>query len=98
MSYNDIPCADPSAGRNACNEKKAMPDQALAEILHETCALADDVLNMTHIINNYLFCDCSTGADRPEESRCFRDELLKTRYELCAAVKELAEITTKLGI
>jgi hypothetical protein len=66
--------------------------------MHETCALADDVLNLVHRINGFLFPENPACDDRPEDPRCFRDELLKTRYELNITVRKLAEMAGQLGV
>lgn len=86
-----------NAGHAACSENK-LPDQTLSDIMHETSVLADDVLNMVHRIDVFLFHEDPAREACPEDPRCFRDELLKTRYELHITARKLAEMAVQLGI
>lgn len=84
-------------GETANEEKAALPEQSMADIMHETSALAEDALNIACRISGFLFPENSSTAERPEDIRCFRDELLKTRYQLHITVTKLAEIAVLLG-
>ena len=99
MVYAQVPNPTGEGCRCEADEvKNTLPNQTMADIMHETSALADDVLNMVYRINGFLFPENSVCDDRPEDPRCFRDELLKTRYELHIAVRKLAEMTGQLGV
>ena len=86
-----------NAGHAACSEN-ALPNQTMADIMHETNQMADDALAITNRLYGFLFPDNICSADRAEEPRCFRDELLRTRANLHTAVAKLAEIGALLGM
>lgn len=86
-----------NAGHAACSES-ALPNQTVADIMHETNQMSEDALFTTNRLYGFLFPDNICSADRAEEPRCFRDELLRTRANLHTAVTKLAEICALLGM
>lgn len=98
MTYTNTRCSTDVECSKEGEAKSALPNQTVADIMHETSALADDVLNMVWRINGFLFPENPVCDERPEDPRCFRDELLKTRYELHITARKLAEMAGQLGI
>lgn len=97
MVYASVSRPTNEAKCDELQERAALPEQTMADIMHETSALAEDALAIASRISGFLFPDANAVAERPEECICFRDELLKTRYELNITVKKLAEIAVLLG-
>ena len=86
-----------NAGHAACSEN-ALPNQTMADIMHETNQMAEDAMNIVNRMYGFLLPENICSADRAEEPKCFRDELLKTRANLHTAVAKLAEICALLGM
>lgn len=98
MNYTDMPNRSVADCRCGSEEGTILPNQTMADIMHETNQLAEDALSITTRIYGFLFPDNICSADRPEEPRCFRDELLRTRANLHTAVAKMAEISSLLGM
>lgn len=97
MVYASVPRPTNDEKCDELKEQVALPEQTIADIMHEASALAEDALQIASRISGFLFPNTNAVADRPEECSCFRDELLKTRYELHITVKKLVEIAHMLG-
>ena len=97
MVYASVPRPTNDAKCDELQEQVALPEQTMADIVHETSALTEDALAISSRISGFLFPDANAVAERTEECSCFRDELLKTRYELHITVKKLCEIAHLLG-
>lgn len=98
MVYASVPRPTNEAKCDELKEQVALPEQTMADIMHETNQMAEDALSITNRLYGFLFPDNICSADRPEEPRCFRDELLRTRANLHTAVAKLAEIGALLGM
>lgn len=98
MAYENISNLTGAVCCDAREANKALPSQTLADIMHDTNQMAEDALSITNRLYGFLFPDNASNAERPEEPRCFRDELLRTRANLNTAVGKLAEIGALLGM
>lgn len=98
MVYANVPHPTGAECCDAGEAKSALPNQTMADIMHETNQMAEDAMNIVNRMYGFLFPDNICSAERSEEPRCFRDELLRTRANLHTAVAKLAEIGTLLGM
>lgn len=98
MVYANVPHPTGAECCDAGEAKSALPDQTMADIMHETNQLAEDALNISNRLYGFLFPDKTCSTDRDEDPRCFRDELLRTRANLHTAVAKMAEIASLLGM
>lgn len=74
---------------------EAMPVQTMCDIMQETSSMASDALVMIRKINSTLFGEKRENSEQIAVPGCFRDELLKTRYELSTICEELDRISNK---
>lgn len=98
MTYTNVHNPTSAECCDAHEAKAALPNQTLADIMHETNQMEEDALSITTRLYGFLFPDNICSADRPEEPRCFRDELLRTRANLHTAVAKMAEIAELMGM
>ena len=98
MVYASVPRPTNDAKCDELQEQVALPEQTMADIMHETNQMAEDAMSITNRLYGFLFPDNICSAERSEEPRCFRDELLRTRANLHTAVAKLAEIGSLLGM
>lgn len=98
MKYEErMPCA-PGPGVCDSTERRA---EDLTVLLHQTRAIAGDVLMKARSVKEHLFGrepeGCNSEEDIPD-AFCFQDELLKVRYILVGAYDALNELSCRLGV
>lgn len=92
MSYSD------TADEKRMCEAKAAPDPTMADILREVSTAAADALDMTHRLSSFLLADTTEENERFQEPRCFKEELVKSRYDLFRLNNELGKLASSLGV
>lgn len=79
----------------ACEPEHIEP---LCEVMANSRNIAEDVLSLARKINGHLFGFGNACGEKEGESKCFRDELGKTRRALVETAEELQRICSQLGI
>ena len=87
LMNEDIPCCDPM---------HKPPAQPVVETMGETSAIAEQILRQVRRINEFLFAEGPALVEEANQTRCFRDELVKTRNVLGTASEELERIANRL--
>lgn len=95
MNYNrNILCADPCHDDNC----KSVPrEPSMADLMKEASVMASDALCAARRINGFMTGDLTEECANAEETTCFRDELMKTRYSLAQLNHELSKLSLALG-
>ena len=83
-----------------CDVKEAprLPEQSMADVMKEVSMLAEQNNLMIHRIRAFLTGGSESCNERTQEPKCFRDELLKARYETRCVNDELGSLAAELGL
>lgn len=96
MNYNrNIPCADSTCcddNRNAIAREPSM-----ADLMKEASVMASDALCAARRINAFMTGDLTEDCSNSQDTTCFRDELMKARYNLAQLNQELSKLSLSLG-
>lgn len=96
MTYTNAANAPHTIGDTCCESTGRA--QTMAETAKEISAVAEQNSLLIHRICTFLIGQPESNNERMQEPRCFRDELLKARYETCCANEELARLAYELGL
>ena len=82
-----------------CDRSEAMiRNQTMAETAKEISALAEQNSLLIRRIRSFLIGQPESKTERSQEPKCFRDELLKAKYETMCANEDLACLAVELGL
>ena len=81
---------------NCCEQVPKPPAQPVVETMGETSAIAEQILRQVRRINEFLFAEGPALVEEANQTKCFRDELVKTRNVLGTASEELERIANRL--
>jgi hypothetical protein len=76
----------------------AMPEPTMADIMKEVSFLSEQNHLLIHRIRAFLIGISEDENERAQEPRCFREELMKARYETTRANDELGRLAVELGL
>ena len=93
-SNRNIPCAERCRDDNC----KAVPrEPSMADLMKEASVMASDAMYAARRINGFMTGDLTEDCSNSQETTCFRDELMKTRYSLAQLNHELSKLSLALG-
>ena len=92
MSYTNMTNADCKC------EAVAMPEPSMADIMKEVSFLAEQNNLLIRRIRAFLTGTSENQNERSQEPRCFREELMKARYETNCVNEELGKLVIELGL
>lgn len=75
-----------------------VPMASMTDLMKEVSAMTADALSMSRRINGHLFGIGNPLCEKEADTKCFRDELEKTRSGLMATIEELSKICSMLGV
>lgn len=95
MSYTNVVREDCT-----CEAKSmpVMPEPPMADLMKEVSFLTEQNRQLAHRIRAFLTGVCEEQNERTQEPRCFKEELLKARYEAHCANEELGGLAVELGL
>lgn len=96
MTYTNAANAPHTIGDTCC--EGTIRTQTMVETAKEISALAEQNSLLIHRICALLIGQPESKNERMQEPRCFRDELLKARYETFCANDELIRLASELGL
>ena len=79
-------------------KRVAVPMASMTDLMREVSAMAADAVGMSRKINGHLFGIGNPPCVKEADTKCFRDELEKTRCELVATIEELSKICSMIGV
>lgn len=83
---------------NKCEKSAALPTQTMYEVLKEISIMAGDARATVRSINSFMMAESADDSEKTAEPRCFREELMKTRYDLFRLNNDLSNLASALGI
>jgi hypothetical protein len=92
MGYSNVPI---NGGQDTAVK---LPEATMGEILKETSAMAADALAIARRISDFMIAGHVDDSEKSAEPRCFREEMLHTRYALFQLNNELASLASQLGL
>lgn len=81
---------------DCCEQVRKTPAQPVVETMGETSAIAEQILRQVRRINEFLFAEGPALVEEKDQTKCFRDELVKTRNVLGTASEELERMANRL--